>query len=253
MRRSVCSLAFAVFLAGCANFPQLNPGSNPKEKPRSVSDVNALEKELSTAKAHNVRLEAQAAESARKIETLTQGIRDLRKEMSTLEATIERLRRENIIAKNFSIRQSPQKRMEKPKVASITPQALYNKSYRAVRDGKNEAAIRGFLRFLRLFPKNQLAPHSQYWLGESYYGLRQYHEALNELLKLITRYPKSKKVPDAYYKRGLIYIRRKFPLNASLEFENLVEKFPAHPLSKKAKVQLQNLKHYTRKKPDENR
>ena len=203
------------------------------------------------------------SESTQKIEALTREIRKLEKKNSTLEATVERLRRENVIARSFPPptptrkgtkppKSSPGMRdaaPKKPGRASITPQALYNKSYRAVRDGKNEAAIRGFRRFLRLFPKNQLAPHSQYWLGEAYYALRQYPEALDEFLNLINRYPKSRKVPDAYYKRGLTYLRRNFPLNATLEFEKLVESFPAHPISKKARVQLQNLKHSIRKKP----
>ena len=263
MRRSVCALAFTVFLAGCANFPQLNPGSGSSESLRGASGTKILEKELFAARERNARLEAQMSDSAKKIVTLTQGIRDLKKEISTLEAAMERLRRENIIARSFPVpppsrkpkiapKTLPGKPSVKPKKlgrTTITPQALYNKSYRAVRDGKNNAAIRGFRRFLRLFPENQLAPHSQYWLGEAYYALSQYHEALDEFLKLITRYPKSRKVPDAYYKRGLTYIRRKFPLNATLEFENLVEKFPAHPLSEKARVQLQNLKHYIGKKP----
>ena len=41
------------------------------------------------------------AESNRKIEALTREIRDLKKKNDTLEATAERLRRENIIAKSF--------------------------------------------------------------------------------------------------------------------------------------------------------
>ncbi|MDE0331814.1 MAG: tol-pal system protein YbgF [Nitrospinae bacterium] len=256
-------MAFTVFLSGCANFPQFNPASDPSAAPPGASRTNKLEKELFSAREHNLRLKAQVAESAKKIETLTQGIRDLKKEISTFETTVERLRREIIIAKNFSMRPSPPKSVKapkplsgirpkiakKPEVAPITPQALYNKSYRAVRDGKNEKAIHGFRRFLSLFPNNQLAPHSQYWLGEAYYALRRYPEALDEFLNLITRYPNSKKVPDAYYKRGITYLRRKFPLNATLEFEYLVDKFPKHPLSEKAKVQLQNLEHYSRKKP----
>ena len=265
MRRSVCALAFTMFMAGCANFPQLNPGSAPSEAPQRASGTKVIEKELSSARERNARLEAQLSESARKIETLTQGIRDVKKEISTLESTIERLRRENIIARSFPAPSPPRRPMKTPKPApgkpalmpkkpgraSITPQALYNKSYRAVRDGKPETAIRGFRLFLRLFPKSQLAAHSQYWLGEAYYALKQYPEALDEFLNLITRYPNSRKVPDAYYKRGLAYIRRNFPLNATLEFEKLVESFPSHPISEKARVQLQNLRHFTRKKPDD--
>lgn len=263
MRRSVCALALNVFLAGCANFPQLNPERAPAKPSRSASGAASPQKESSSAKERNSRLEARLAESNRKIEALTREIRDLKKKNDTLEATAERLRRENIIAKSFPApprtrrgektpKSSPGMRdatPKKPGRASITPQALYNQSYRAVRDGKNEAAIRGFRRFLRLFPNNQLAPHSQFWLGEAYYALRQYPEALDEFINLIKRYPKSRKIPDAYYKRGLAYLRRNFPLNATLEFEKLVESFPAHPISKKARVQLQNLKHSTRKKP----
>lgn len=264
MRRSVCALAFTMLMAGCANFPQLNPGPAPPEAPQRASDMTALEKELSAARERNARLEAQVSESVRRIETLTEEIRGLKKKNHALGATLERLRRENIIARSFPA-PSPRRRPartpkpapgkpaaapKKPGRASITPQALYNKSYRAVRDGKTEAAIRGFRLFLRLYPKSQLAAHSQYWLGEAYYALKQYPEALDEFLNLITRYPNSRKVPDAYYKRGLAYIRRNFPLNATLEFEKLVESFPSHPTSKKARVQLQNLQHFTRKKPD---
>ena len=227
--------------------------------------MQALEKELSAAKERNALLEARVSESTRKIERLNEEIRGLKKKNNSLGATLERLRRENIIARSFPAPSPPRRPMrtpkpapgkpavtpKKPERASITPRALYNKSYRAGRDGKPEAAIHGFRLFLRLFPKSQLAAHSQYWLGEAYYALKQYPEALDEFLNLITRYPNSRKVPDAYYKRGLAYIRRNFPLNATLEFEKLVEKFPSHPISKKAKVQLQNLRHFTRKKPDD--
>ena len=259
MWRSVCASACSMLVAGCANFAQLNPETTPSQAPRSASDIKALTNELSSAKERNTRLATQMSESAREIEALTQRVRDLKKKNSTLEATVERLRRENIIAKSFPVSSPPRKPMKTPKPspgmraatskkpgrAPITPQTLYNKSYRAVRDGKNEEAIRGFRRFLRLFPKSQLAAHSQYWLGEAYYALKRYPEALDEFLNLITRYPKSRKIPDAYYKRGLIYIRRALSLNATLEFENLLEKFPAHPLAEKARVQLQNLRHYT--------
>ena len=182
MRRSACALAFAMFMAGCANFPQFNPGSAPAEAPQRAPDAKALEKELSAVKERNALLEAQVAESTGKIERLTGEIRELKMIGSNLGATVERLRRESIMAKSFPAPPPPRRPArtpepapgkpaaapKKPGRASVAPQALYNKSYRAVRDGKNEAAIRGFRLFLRLFPKSQLAAHSQYWLGEAY-------------------------------------------------------------------------------------
>ncbi len=249
--------------AGCANLFQPKPESTSSEAPRSASDIKSLEKESSSAKKRNAGLEARVSGTARKLEKLTKAVQDLKRKNSALEVTVERLRRENITKKNFSIPSTPRGKMgvrkpspgvramppQKPRPGPITPQELYNRSYRAVRDGNTGEAVRGFRRFLRLFPKSQLAPHSQYWLGEAYYALKQYPQALDEFLNVITRYPKSRKIPDAYYKRGLAYIQRKFPANATLEFEKLIRRFPSHPLSKQARVQLQNLKHFTRKKP----
>ncbi len=268
MWRSACALTFAIFAAGCTNFSLLDSGSDPEEAHKNVSESKELEKEFLSAKERNARLEGQIAESLRKVETLTREIRDLQKKETAMEGAMERLSRENVMKKIFPTTPSRQKRMWSPRrpsshipsprkgdatankqrVASTTPQDLYNKSYRAVRDGKSGEAIRGFRLFLRLFPNSQLAGHSQYWLGEAYYALKQYPEALVEFQNLITNYPGSRKVPDAYYKRGLTYVRRGFPLIATLEFEKLLEKYPSHPLSKKAKVQLQNLEHYTGKK-----
>ena len=263
MWRSSFALVFVMLAVGCASLFQPNPESTSPEAPRGASDIKSLEKELSSAKKQNASLEARLSGSAMKLEKLTKAVYDLKKKNSGLEVTLERLERENIIKKNFSAPSAPRGKTgaqkpspgeravspPKPGPESIASQKLYNQSYRAVRDGKTGEAIRGFRRFLRLFPESQLAPHSQYWLGEAYYALKQYPQALDEFLNLITRYPKSRKVPDAYYKRGLAYLRRKFPANATLEFEKLLRHFPSHPLSRQARVQLQNLKHFTPQKP----
>ncbi len=90
-----------------------------------------------------------------------------------------------------------------------------------------------FRDFLARFPKSKLAGNAQYWLGESYYDLREYPASLEEFNKVVKRYPKSRKVPDAYYKRGLTYLRMKDPRRAALEYEKLIENYPKHRLFEK--------------------
>ncbi len=254
MWRGPCALALAALAMGCAHLSP--PGS------QATPPVESLRQELSSLKKRNAHLEAQASAFARKTGTLLSAIRDLQKKNKELEATVERLEREGFMRKSFSpapprrrearepaSRARPRARRRTPppkrrrEVRTTTPRKLYNEAYRAVRDGRNEEAIRGFRRFLRLFPASRLAPSAQYWLGEAHYALRQFPAALAAFHRVIQRYPKSRKVPDAHYKRGVAYVRQKHTLNAALEFEKLIKSFPRHPASRKARMQLQNIRH----------
>ena len=71
--------------------------------------------------------------------------------------------------------------------------------------------------------------------------LREYPASLEGFKKVINRYPKSRKVPDAYYKRGLTHLRIKDPRRAALEFEKLIENHPKHRLFEKNQKKLRAL------------
>ena len=258
MWRRAPALAFAVLAAGCADLPRFNLWPAPEESPQEKPDVESIRSELASVRERNTSLEGQVSEFSRQVDTLSAAVRSLQKQNSDLQATVERLERERLMRSSFPApgtatrtRRPPGARRAAPqrrRPPSITPRQLYNESYRAVRDGQNEEAIIGFRRFLRLFPKNRLAPNSQYWLAEAYYDLKEYPAALDEFQNVISRYPKSRKAPDAYYKLGLTHLRRKRPLDAKRAFERLLEKFPRHPLSQKARLQIQNLDSSAKKK-----
>lgn len=129
-----------------------------------------------------------------------------------------------------------------PASTSSSPQEAYNQAYRAVREKKNKQAIVLFRNFIRRFPTNRLAANAQYWLAEGYYDMRDYPTSLAEFQKVVSRYPKSRKVPDAIYKSGLTQLRMKDPHRASVEFEKLINRFPNHPLTQRARRQLQALR-----------
>ncbi len=129
------------------------------------------------------------------------------------------------------------------KRASLSPQEAYSRAYRSVREKKNKKAILQFEAFLQQFPKNRLAANAQYWLGESYYDMRDFPASLKEFQKVISRYPVSRKVPDALYKKGLAYMQIKDTRRAALEFEKLIQRFPDHPLTSRARKRLQSLNH----------
>ncbi len=141
--------------------------------------------------------------------------------------------------KNASL--SPKAKSPKAKRPSLSPQEAYSRAYRSVRERKNEKAILQFREFLRQFPKSRLAANAQYWLGESYYDLRDFSTSLKEFQKVISRYPGSRKVPDALYKKGVTYLGLKNSGEATLAFKSLIKRYPKHALTQKARKRLQAL------------
>ena len=54
-----------------------------------------------------------------------------------------------------------------------------------------------FQNFIKQYPKSNLAPRAQYWIGDSYFNLRDFRLAISSQQTLIKSYPESPTVPDA--------------------------------------------------------
>src|SRR5678815_4989844 len=65
------------------------------------------------------------------------------------------------------------------------------------RNGNYQGAIAAFQTFLAQYPKSTLAHRAQYWIGDSYFNLRDYRSAIASQQKLIATYPDSASAPDA--------------------------------------------------------
>ena len=281
--RNVTALMLILWaLSACAAAPQeeeiLATSSGPKSE-------TLLSRQAVAAQEQSARMEVRISEFEKQLGVLGQLVRRLTQRQSSLEARLERQgRRPKPAAATSRPRPvsrryfSPKKRARRqptPKAVFRAPRPppavlkrakrpprrrarkklprtsreAYNVAYRAIRARRGEEAILLFRNFLRRFPRNRLAANAQYWLGESYYDLKEFPASLEEFQKVIKRYPKSRKVPDAYYKRGLTYLRIRDHRRAALEFEKLIENFSRHHLTKKARKQLQSLHLAGRRKP----
>ena len=69
-----------------------------------------------------------------------------------------------------------------------------------------DAAIYIFNSILDTYPNHHLASNCQYWIGESYYGLKQYQKASLELQKVFA-FDAPDKFDDAQLMIGLSYVR----------------------------------------------
>jgi tol-pal system protein YbgF len=118
----------------------------------------------------------------------------------------------------------------------------YERYIATFRQGNLDAALQGFSQFLTQYPNSELAPNAQYWLGECYYGKRDYRRAIEAFDRVRAAYPSSEKVPAALLKKGFAYLALKDPNRASSVWRQVVDGYPRSPEAGKALEKLAQLK-----------
>ncbi|MBS0520896.1 MAG: tol-pal system protein YbgF, partial [Proteobacteria bacterium] len=80
---------------------------------------------------------------------------------------------------------------------------LYHEAFKKLQEGDYAGAEKGFKTFLQHNPKHALAGNAQYWLGETYYARRDYHNAMAAFAEGYKVYKTSPKGPDNLLKLGI--------------------------------------------------
>ncbi len=68
--------------------------------------------------------------------------------------------------------------------------------------------------------------NARYWLGENYYSLSEFAQAITEFKRVLADYPKSKKAPGSLLKIGMSYQAIGFDGKAKEFYQQLIEQFP---------------------------
>ncbi|MBH0201445.1 MAG: tol-pal system protein YbgF [Nitrospira sp.] len=110
------------------------------------------------------------------------------------------------------------------------------------RDGDLEGARQGFTGFLEEYPNSTLAPNARFWLGESYFGKKEFQRAIDAYDKVEIDYPGSEKIPAAILKKGYAYLALKDKRRASSAFKQVVTLYPKTVEAGKASDKLAQLK-----------
>jgi tol-pal system protein YbgF len=68
--------------------------------------------------------------------------------------------------------------------------------------GAYASAITGFETLIKTFRTSEAAAEAQFLLGETYYQLKRWQDAVSAYTAAIQNYPRSIQTPESYYKRG---------------------------------------------------
>ncbi|MGH7099984.1 MAG: tol-pal system protein YbgF [Stellaceae bacterium] len=104
--------------------------------------------------------------------------------------------------------------------------AQYNFAFGLLKEANYPAAEAALREFVRQHPNGVLAGDAQYWLGETYYARRQYHQAARAFAAGYRRYPKGAKAPEDLLRLGMSLARGGQHRDACLAFTQLDHAFP---------------------------
>ena len=135
-----------------------------------------------------------------------------------------------------------------PSAAAVTTvePGVENRAYEAAQSqrgtGNYQGAIVAFQNFINQYPKSNLAPRAQYWIGDSYFNLRDFKLAIANQQTLIKNYPDSPSVPDAMLNIASSQIEMGESNAGRKTLEDLVAKYPVSEAADKAKRRLATLR-----------
>ena len=109
------------------------------------------------------------------------------------------------------------------------------------RVGNYQGAIVAFQNFIKQYPKSNLAPRAQYWIGDSYFNLRDFKLAIGSQQTLLKTYPDSPTVPDSMLNIASSQIEMGESAVGRKTLEELVAKFPISEAAEKAKRRIAGL------------
>ena len=105
-------------------------------------------------------------------------------------------------------------------------QQIYDEGLEAVKISDYAVAEQRFNEILKKAPDDKLAGNAQYWLGEVFYGQKNYQKAAVAFAKVIEKYKDGPKGPDSLLKLGMSMQYLKKNTEACQAFKSMKTDFP---------------------------
>ncbi len=196
------ALSSLILLAGCGNTKQLEASLAEKQ-----AAVDNLQKENQDLKTENGKLKA-------RVGALEQSLNDANARAVDLEKQIDQIRSELERAKapggrgNF--------------------EGAYRDALQKYMDRRYEDAIAAFEALLAAGMPDPLNDNCHYWIGESFFGLKRYQEAVARFDEVL-EFEWSNKKDDSQVMIARCYARMGEMARAKTEYRKLIDTYPASP------------------------
>jgi tol-pal system protein YbgF len=116
----------------------------------------------------------------------------------------------------------------------------YQEAFGMFKIGRFKGAMSKFKSFIKNYPTSKLVPSSHYWIGNSYYAMRDFKRAIDVQKKLVKDFPDSAKAPDAMLNIASSQKEINHKTAAKKTLKDLIAKYPISDAAEKAKLRLAN-------------
>jgi tol-pal system protein YbgF len=218
----VLVMLVALTVAGCGSSEEsMEEWTEPQVTTAEQTPASMLEYRVDSLKTENSRIREQVDAVSTENRKLTARVAELETQLSEAQAAPKA--------------QAP------VAVTSANASSAYEAALDKFKARDFDGAIEGFRSLLNGNVEQGLADNCQYWIGESYYGLKQYKEAIKQFGTVLGLARSSKKA-DAMMMTGNCQARLGNAAAAKEAYEKVVADFPTSPLVEKAKDKLSRMK-----------
>jgi tol-pal system protein YbgF len=103
---------------------------------------------------------------------------------------------------------------------------MYNAAVTQFNRGSTSTARRAFEQFLQTYPNDALAPDAHYYLADIMVQENRLEEAIRAFLRVPELFPTARKVPEALYRVGVLYLELNQQADARAYLERVVNSYP---------------------------
>ncbi len=119
--------------------------------------------------------------------------------------------------------------------------STYDEAFLMVWRSEYRDAIEKLNEYLSKCPDHKSAGDAHYWIGECYYSLEKFSEAIDKFLVLFNSYKNNPKLSSALYKLGRSYQETGKKDDAKNAYKKIIDEFPETLEAKQAKERLKDL------------
>lgn len=178
-----------------------------------------------------VRLQNQVDELEKEIQKKDMEIADLKTQLMVKEEELSK----RPVASTVYSQPSQSSYTASPTPSSSGPYSdRYHETLALFHERRYQEAIAGFEDLLARDINHSLSDNAQYWIGESYYAMGRYNEAIIAFEKVYT-FPQSNKNDYAQFKIGQCYFKIGNKERANQEFQQLIDTYPDSELVPRAR------------------
>jgi len=182
-----------------------------------------------------IRLQSQVDELQKEIKKKDMEIADLKTQLAMKDEALQK--KSYTAATDYSYSASTTKTKSSAAISGDEYVDNYQAALGLFHERRYQEAATEFEQLLAVNSSHSYADNAQYWIGECYYAMGKYNEAIMAFEK-VQSFPKSNKNDYALFKLGQCYSKLGDLESAKREFQQLIDTYPESELAPRARKYL---------------